>query len=120
MKADSVFVIMGREVMNMEFLTLKDTIVDGVDKYVVSELKRVYGSVEYDGEEFVFLYAPEMEDATRAYRPESYVMAVMLDDEIFDGKVLQYFVTLTYDGHVKGVEYLGLDDAGRPDAIEVE
>lgn len=46
-------------------------------------------------------------------------MAVMMDDEIFDGKVLQYLVTLSYDGHVKGVEYLGLDDAGRPDAVDV-
>ena len=43
----------------------------------------------------------------------------MMDDEIFDGKVLQYLVTLSYDGHVKGVEYLGLDDAGRPDAVDV-
>ena len=67
-----------------------------------------------------FLYDPEQEDTTRAYRPDSFVMAVMMDDEIFDGKVLQYLVTLSYDGHVKGVEYLGLDDAGRPDAVDVE
>ena len=60
-------------------------IVDGVDKYYVSELKRVSGSAEYDGEEFVFLYDPEQEDTTRAYRPDSFVMAVMMDDEIFDG-----------------------------------
>lgn len=85
----------------MEFLNEKNMIVDGVDKYYVSELKRVYGSAEYDGEEFVFLYDPEQEDTTRAYRPDSFVMAVMMDDEIFDGKVLQYLVTLSYDGHVK-------------------
>ena len=96
----------------MEFLNEKNMIVDGVDKYYVSELKRVYGSAEYDREGFVFLYDPEQED--------SFVMAVMMDDEIFDGKVLQYLVTLSYDGHVKGVEYLGLDDAGRPDAVDVE
>ena len=46
----------------MEFLNEKNMIVDGVDKYYVSELKRVYGSAEYDGEEFVFLYNPEQED----------------------------------------------------------
>ena len=34
----------------MEFLNEKNMIVDGVDKYYVSELKRVYGSAEYDGE----------------------------------------------------------------------
>lgn len=44
---------MGKEVMIMEFLNEKNMIVDGVDKYYVSELKRVYGSAEYDGEEFV-------------------------------------------------------------------
>lgn len=111
---------MDKEVIIMEFLNEKNMIVDGVDKYYVSELKRVYGSAEYDGEEFVFLYDPEQEDTTRVYRPDSFVMAVMMDDEIFDGKVLQYLVTLSYDGHVKGVEYLGLDDAGRPDAVDVE
>ena len=104
----------------MEFLTLDRMVVEGVDKCLVSELKRVYGSVVYDGEDFVFLYEPEMEDPTRAYRPERYVMAVMLDDEIFDGKVLQYCITLTYDGHVKAVDYLGLDDAGRPDTVDIE
>ena len=104
----------------MEILTLDRVVVDGVDKYPVSELKRVYGSVVYDEEEFVFLYEPESEDSTRAYRPEKYVMAVMLDDEIFDGKALQYCITLTYDGHVKSVGYLGLDDAGRPDAVCIE
>lgn len=50
---------MGKEVIIMEFLNEKNMIVDGVDKYYVSELKRVYGSAEYDGEEFVFLYDPE-------------------------------------------------------------
>ena len=106
--------------MNMEYLTVDRMAADGVDKYRISELKRVYGSVVYDGEEFVFLYEPESEDTTRAYRPESYVMAVMLDDEIFDGKTLQYCITLTYDGHVKSVDYLGLDDAGRPDTVGIE
>lgn len=55
---------MGKEVIIMEFLNEKNMIVDGVDKYYVSELKRVYGSAEYDGEEFVFLYDPEQEDTT--------------------------------------------------------
>ena len=54
--------------MNMEYLTVDRMVVDGVDKYRISELKRVYGSVVYDGEEFVFLYEPESEDTTRAYR----------------------------------------------------
>ena len=34
----------------MEYLTVDRMVVDGVDKYRISELKRVYGSVVYDGE----------------------------------------------------------------------
>ena len=38
---------MDKEVIIMEFLNEKNMIVDGVDKYYVSELKRVYGSAEW-------------------------------------------------------------------------
>ena len=39
----------------MAEVTEKSIIVNGVDKCLVSELKRVYGSVEYQGAEYVFL-----------------------------------------------------------------
>ena len=54
----------------MEFLNEKNMIVDGVDKYYVSELKRVYGSAEYDGEEFVFLYDPDCTGASSPAVPD--------------------------------------------------
>ena len=44
----------------------------------------------------------------------------MLGDEVFDGQTFHYHITLTYDGHVREVAYLGLDDAGRPDTVDVE
>jgi len=104
----------------MEFLTEKNCVVCGVDKALVSELKRVYGCVSYQGEEYVLLEFPEQEDPTRAYRPDSYATAVLLGDEIVDGKVLEYFVTCTSDGHVRCVEPGELDFFGRPDCVEVE
>ena len=39
----------------MAEVTEKSIIVNGVDKYLVADLKRVYGGVSYQGEEYVFL-----------------------------------------------------------------
>ncbi|MEE3453546.1 glycyl-tRNA synthetase [Dialister sp.] len=104
----------------MAEVTENSVVVCGVDKYKVSELKRVYGSVCYQGGEFVFLGFPVVGDTVRSYRPDSYVAAVELGDEIFDGQAFHYHVTLTYDGHVREVLYDGLDDAGRPDTVDIE
>lgn len=48
----------------MAEVTEKSIIVNGVDKCLVSELKRVYGSVEYQGAEYVFLQFPIVGDTT--------------------------------------------------------
>lgn len=98
----------------------KSIIVNGVDKCLVSELKRVYGSVEYQGAEYVFLQFPIVGDTVREYRPDSYTTAVELGDEICEGQTFHYHVTLTYDGHVREVAYLGLDDFGNPDTVDIE
>ena len=42
----------------MAEVTEKSIIVNGVDKYLVADLKRVYGGVSYQGEEYVFLQFP--------------------------------------------------------------
>lgn len=104
----------------MAEVTEKSVVVCGVDKYAVADLKRVYGSVNYQGAEFVFLQFPVVGDTVRSYRPDSYTTAIQLGDEIFDGKTFHYHVTLTYDGHVREVVYMGLDDAGRPDTVDIE
>ncbi len=104
----------------MAEVTEKNVVVCGVDQYAVSELKRVYGSVIYGGEEFVFLQFPVVGDTVREYRPDSYTAAIKIGDEIFDGQTFHYHVTLTYDGHVREVIYLGLDDAGRPDTVDIQ
>ena len=103
----------------MAEVTEKSVVVCGVDKYAVVDLKRVYGGVSYQ-EEYVFLQFPVVGDTVREYRPDSYTTAIRLGDEIFDGKTFHYHVTLTYDGHVREVAYLGLDDAGRPDTVDIE
>ena len=94
----------------MAEVTEKSIIVNGVDKCLVSELKRVYGSVEYQGAEYVFLQFPIV----------GYTTAVELGDEICEGQTFHYHVTLTYDGHVREVAYLGLDDFGNPDTVDIE
>ena len=104
----------------MAEVTEKSIIVNGVDKYLVADLKRVYGGVSYQGEEYVFLQFPVVGDTVRDYRPDSYTTAIMLGDEVFDGQTFHYHITLTYDGHVREVAYLGFDDAGRPDTVDVE
>ena len=106
--------------VNLAEVTEKSIIVNGVDKYLVADLKRVYGGVSYQGEEYVFLQFPVVGDTVRDYRPDSYTTAIMLGDEVFDGQTFHYHITLTYDGHVREVAYLGLDDAGRPDTVDVE
>ena len=104
----------------MAEVTEKSIVVRGVDKYEVADLKRVYGSVCYRGGEFVFLQFPIVGDTVRDYRPDSYTTAIQLGDEVFDGQTFHYHVTLTYDGHVREVVYMGLDDAGRPDTVDIE
>lgn len=104
----------------MAEVTEKSIIVNGVDKCLVSELKRVYGSVEQQGAEYVFLQFPIVGDTVREYRPDSYTTAVELGDEICEGQTFHYHVTLTYDGHVREVAYLGLDDFGNPDTVDIE
>ncbi len=108
------------EVINMAEVTEKSIVVCGVDKYAVADLKRVYGSVTYQGAEYIFLQFPVVGDTVREYRPDSYTTAIQLGDEIFDGQTFHYHVTLTYDEHVREVAYLGLDDAGRPDTVDIE
>ena len=54
----------------MAEVTEKSIIVNGVDKYLVADLKRVYGGVSYQGEEYVFLQFPVIGDTVREYRPE--------------------------------------------------
>ena len=68
----------------MAEVTEKSIIVNGVDKYLVADLKRVYGGVSYQGEEYVFLQFPVVGDTVRDYRPDSYTTAIMLGDEVFD------------------------------------
>ena len=41
-------------------------------------------------------------------------------DVICEGQTFHYHVTLTYDGHVREVAYLGLDDFGNPDTVDIE
>ena len=108
------------EVINMAEVTEKSIVVCGVDKYAEADLKCVYGSVTYQGAEYIFLQFPVVGDTVREYRPDSYTTAIQLGDEIFDGQTFHYHVTLTYDGHVREVAYLGLDDAGRPDTVDIE
>ena len=80
----------------MAEVTEKSIIVNGVDKCLVSELKRVYGSVEYQGAEYVFLQFPIVGDTVREYRPDSYTTAVELGDEICEGQTFHYHVTAIY------------------------
>ena len=70
----------------MAEVTEKSIIVNGVDKYLVADLKRVYGGVSYQGEAYVFLQFPVVGDTVRDYRPDSYTTAIMLGDEVFDGQ----------------------------------
>lgn len=109
-----------QEVKIMAEINAKSIIVDGVNKYAVKDLKRVYGSCEYRGAEYVFLQYPVVGDTVRDYRPDSYVTAVEIGDEIVDGEAFHYHITLTYDGHVREVLYMGLDDMGNPDTVCVE
>ena len=48
----------------MAEVTEKSIIVNGVDKYLVADLKRVYGGVSYQGEEYVFLQFPVVGDTS--------------------------------------------------------
>mgnify|MGYP007088311822 CR=1 FL=1 len=63
----------------MAEVTEKSIVVRGVDKYEVADLKRVYGSVCYQGGEFVFLQFPIVGDTVRDYRPDSWVMKYSTD-----------------------------------------
>lgn len=103
----------------MAEVTEKSIVVEGVNKYAVADLKRVYGSATYEGAEFVFLEFPVVGES-RNYRADTYTEAVQVGDEIAGGKALVYHVTLNYEGHVKEALNLGLDDFGRPDAVEIE
>lgn len=111
------------EVNNMAVLNEKNVVIgeNGIDKYTVADLKRVYGCAEHDGGQYVFLGFPECTgDKERDYRPGSCVYAIKMGDEIVDGCALKYYVALSYDGHVEEVTYLGLDAFGTPDAVAVE
>lgn len=107
-------------VIYMAKLTLDKYVVNGPDRYKVSELKRVYGSISYYGYEFVFLDFPETDPPKQSYRPKSYGEAILLEEPLCEGKAFVYDVTCTYDGHVVCVEELGLDRCGRPYMVDVE
>lgn len=101
-------------------VTEKSIVAEGVNKYCVEDMARVYGCGISYGEKYVFLQFPVQQNAKQAYRTESYTTAVRIGDEVRNGQAIRYQITLTYDGHVKEAYDIGLDEFGEPDTVTIE